>query len=342
MSRVINVLLPLLLFPTLSALAFHLIIGHTDQSGWGAKLRVQCLEDPENPYALSYTSIANVDAGLCVLVSVFHASFTSVSLPFTVWFLVSAIPITAFVYIEAHRRKTPPFPLSHPIIAGILMQTMSFGATFPIYWLLAILTGVTSRQASSDSTTVNQSHAEAVAFGVFIGMFVPTVSMFALNDPFVTAIWQFFPLFVSFAMAAHLLVRPASSSQKSGHSIIVILYIASFIISSSVHLAVVSSRFHDLELLKAFFVPSISMLDIALADDLHALHLLQWDAIFGFGSSILGTLWFARSMSQLICLLVWNIVAVAIVGPGAAIAGVALWRENYLHSSDDKFADTKK
>ncbi|THV07837.1 hypothetical protein K435DRAFT_708900 [Dendrothele bispora CBS 962.96] len=342
-SKVTHVLLPLLIFPTLAALAYHYIVGHTDASGWGDKLKIQCLEDPANPYAGSYTGIAHVDTVLCILVSVFHASFTPVSLPFTMWFLTSAPPITAYLYLEAYRKNTP-FPISFPIIPGVLMQTVTFGATFPTYWLLSILTGVTSRRASGGNSQVNRAHAEAVAFGVFIGMFIPTISMLILHDPTVTAIWQFFPFYASIAMAAHLFVRPAHKSQDSGFTIIVFLYIASFIISSSMHLAVVSSRFHDFELLKSFFVPSTSQLDLSLADDYHALHLLQWDAIFGFSATILGTLWFARSTPQFFGLLLWHIVAVPVFGPGAAIAGVALWRENYLHSdnSTPKSASLKK
>ncbi|KAK7468559.1 hypothetical protein VKT23_003064 [Stygiomarasmius scandens] len=340
-SKITGVLLPLLLFPALSASAFYFILGHTDASGWGKKVRLQCL-DSENPYALSYTGVAKVDSTLCLLVSIFHAAFTPVSFPFTLWLLASAVPITSFLYIEAHRRSAPSFPISHPSVIGFFMQTVTFGVTFPIYWLLAILTGATSHRASSHSSTVSKTAAEAIVFGILVGMFVPTASMLSLHDPSVTAIWQFFPLFASFATGAYLFVRPASKSQESGHSIIVFLYAAGFIASSSVHLAIVSSRFHDSDKLKAFFFPSTSPLDISFPDDFHALHLLQWDAIFGFGSCLLGSLWFARSTSQFIGLLIWELIAVPVIGPGAAIAGVALWRENYLHSVEAKSIDAKK
>ncbi|KAF5373138.1 hypothetical protein D9758_001723 [Tetrapyrgos nigripes] len=333
-------LLPIVTFPVLAAFALNFVVGHTQSSGWGEKLRIQC-ESSETPYALPYSGITQVDGALCILVSVFHASFTSVSLPFTFWFLISAVPVTAFLYVEAFRRRVPSLPIKYPIIPGILMQTATFGATIPMWWLFAILTGVTNLRPSSATTTVAQGHALAIAFGIFIGMFIPTISMFALLDPYVTAVWQFFPLFVSFAIAAHLLVRPTSKDQESGHTIISILYIASFIFSSSVHLAVVSSRLHDLGRLKAFFFPSTSVLDLSLNDDLHALHLLQWDALFGFGSAILGTLWFARSRMQLLGLLAWHIVAIPVMGPGAAITGVALWRESHLNSTE-KPVDAKK
>jgi hypothetical protein len=59
---------------------------------------------------------------------------------------------------------------------------------------------------------------------------------------------------------------------------------------------------------------------------------LQWDGVFGFGSTLLATLWFAKNTSQFFGILLWNVIASVVVGPGAAIAAVALFREAQLHA----------
>ena len=65
---------------------------------------------------------------------------------------------------------------------------------------------------------------------------------------------------------------------------------------------------------------------------LQQLDMLQWDGVFAFASTLLATLWFARNGRQAICLALWNVIGSVVVGPGAVIASVALWREAHLHS----------
>jgi len=54
---------------------------------------------------------------------------------------------------------------------------------------------------------------------------------------------------------------------------------------------------------------------------------LKWDMIFGAGSTVLMTLWFARNLTDLVLLVLWHALATIAVGPGAAISGAMLWRE---------------
>jgi hypothetical protein len=64
-------------------------------------------------------------------------------------------------------------------------------------------------------------------------------------------------------------------------------------------------------------------------------HLLKWDFAVAFASSILVTLWFARSRRQLILLAAWSTFATPAFGPGAATMGVFLWREASLQGDVD-------
>ncbi len=53
----------------------------------------------------------------------------------------------------------------------------------------------------------------------------------------------------------------------------------------------------------------------------------------GVGCCLLGSLWFARSVSQVLGLAVWIVVGSVAVGPGAAFTAIALWREARLSES---------
>ncbi|KAJ7221741.1 hypothetical protein GGX14DRAFT_671134 [Mycena pura] len=181
-------------------------------------------------------------------------------------------------------------------------------------------------------TAVSPAHAQAVVFGLAIGAVVPSMCLLVLQDPHVTALWQLFPLWQFLAQSAHLFVRRRAASPESGFSWIQGLYIAAFMISSSTHIATLAGSSD----LRAVFLPSIAPRTNAPLE-LKVLDLFQWDFFFAFLSTLLGTVWFAKTTRQALCIVLWNVVGSVIVGPGAAVAAVALWREAYLHpESDDK------
>ena len=54
------------------------------------------------------------------------------------------------------------------------------------------------------------------------------------------------------------------------------------------------------------------------------------------GSNLLGTLWFASSAKQAALMVLWDLLASVVVGPGAAISGVLLWRERRLNGAPEE------
>ncbi|KAJ3778581.1 hypothetical protein FB446DRAFT_440594 [Lentinula raphanica] len=321
----------LLIFSSFSVLAFHFILGHGDSSGLFNKLSAQCKPElDEAPYLLSYTGIKSIDDTLCGIVVMFHASFGPDVAPFLTYFLVSAIPITGFAYFESSRPHRPLL-MAYPVLFFQIMQLISFGVTFSIYWALFILSGA-SRLSPSWNTRVTQAHAQAALFGIFIGLVVLTGCMMTLQDPYITAIWQVFPIVASVATLAHLLVRPSSGYRDgSGFGIIRGFYIAAFILTSSMHISFIASK--DTQELKAFMLPSLHVLPPSTSLELQSLNLLQWDAVFGLLSALVGTLWFGKNAKEVFALIAWNLFASPLVGPGAAFAASALWRESWLHSN---------
>jgi len=77
------------------------------------------------------------------------------------------------------------------------------------------------------------------------------------------------------------------------------------------------------------FLPSLIPLNVSDVS-LQTLDFLKWDFVLGFVSTALATLWFAQDWIQLFKMVVWYTMAIPLVGFGAAVMGVVLWREQFL------------
>ncbi|KAJ7090328.1 hypothetical protein B0H15DRAFT_259912 [Mycena belliarum] len=326
--------LPLVLFPVLSALALKLTLGNLDASGLNATVEDQCPAHPLSPqltpHRMAYVGIPFVDKALCSFVTLFHLALTHQVLPFLTYFLGTSMSLFAIPAFEACRNGRHSL-LAFPIVFGLLMQVMTMGAVLPIYWLIFILTGAAQRHPGGGPTHISSAHAQAVVFGLIIGVAIPSICLIVLQDSYVTALWQLFPLWQFLAQSAHLTFRRPSAHPDSGYSWVSALYLGAFIISSSTHLGTMAKA-KTFAGMKAFFLPSVTPLTSA-APNMQALDLFQWDAVFAFISTLLGTMWFARNGTQAICIALWNVIGSFVVGPGAVIAIIALWREAHLHSS---------
>ncbi|KAJ7273123.1 hypothetical protein C8J57DRAFT_1128816 [Mycena rebaudengoi] len=331
-QKAFSTYIPLVLFPTLSALALKLTFGNLYASGFLSTLEEQCpsrLESLEfTPHRLPYIGVPSIDKGICNIAFFFHLAFTPAVSPYFTYFMGTAMSLLALPALESCRNGRHS-ALALPVMYGMLMQVMTVGAVLPVYWLIFILTGSGRRQAGGEKTKISQAHAEAVIFGLVIGAAIPSICMIVLQDPYVIVAWQLFPLWQFLAQSAHLLARPHSAHPESGHISVRALYLGAFILASSIHIATLSKA-GDLAGVKAIFLPSVVPLTSA-APNLQVLDLFQWDAFFGFASTLLGMVWFATNRRQAVCIALWNIVGSVLVGPGAAIAAVALWREANLN-----------
>ncbi|KAF9456121.1 hypothetical protein BDZ94DRAFT_1230104 [Collybia nuda] len=332
-----DVVLPLTIFPVLSALAFHYILRHMNQTGLDAKLTDGCnplFDGHVTPYLIQYTGIKGLDGhGLCPLVTFFHAAIaTPDALSFLTYFVGVAAPLAIIPAVEGWREGRSLF-IAFPVLFGILCQTLTVGVTMPIYWMLFIITGGASSTRATEATknpVVSQGHAEAIIFGVVVGAVIPSVAMLVLEDPHVTAIWQPYPVYVTIAQYAHLAIRPASKHSKSGYPTIRALYIGAFIICSSVHFSSIWPIVGDRNKLMTVFLPSLTSPDPSTDVGHKVLHFLKWDMFFGFASFTLATLWFAGGAAHLLLLSIWIMFGTPLIGPGAVVMGAFLWRESCL------------
>ena len=154
--------------------------------------------------------------------------------------------------------------------------------------------------------------------------------MFLLDDPHVTAIWQVFPIAMTLSQWAHRFFRPSSRYSYSGYPTIRATYILLFIVTSTYHVSIVWPKFRDIAWLKLVFGLDLHPTPMSL--ELAAMGFLKWDAVFGTAAIVLASLWFARSVKELLILVVWYAVVTVFLGPGAALAGVFLWRESILNA----------
>jgi len=331
-TLVFQKLLPTLLFIPLAYGGGYFLFGHFDKSGGSDLVEAQCPPNP-GPYNMRYVGMGHIDHFLCGLVTFFQMSFDPTTLPFTVDFFASLAALVAFTFIEAGRRSRS-IVLGFPVALGILYQTHSGAIIFPLFWLALILSG--HHRLERVAARINQANAEAALFAVLAGYALPSALMFSLQEPIVTALWQPFPVWMWVAKTGHLFFRPPSRYHKSGYWTVQATFIFTFIISAISHIVVLWVTWGDLVSLKHLYVPRISPPEPATTSLNLATHVaLQWDAAFTLGSGVVGTLWFASNAKQVVLIALWDVIASVIVGPGAAVSGVLIWREWRLNGAPE-------
>ncbi|KAH7919904.1 hypothetical protein BV22DRAFT_1074737 [Leucogyrophana mollusca] len=328
--------LPIVLFPAITTAAIIVLGRCFVQSGMEQKLLSVCdasVDAESSPYRLAYTGVSDLDHNLCLLVGFFHGLMDPSYRPLVAEIMPSIAAAIAVLYAEA-ARETHPSLLHMPVVVGIIFQCFTFAVVMPVYWLVFVLTGSATRHASSNSgsTKINQANAEALLFALLVGFVIPTVGMFVLEDPTVTVIWQGFPFWMELAQFAHRLIRPPTRFIESGYRTIQATYSFVFLASAALHITYVWPIVNNHPLLKLLFVPSLLTLDPGTPLKESIAHFIKWDMIFGAGSSILATFWFAENVKELTILLLSHICVTAVFGPGAAIAGAFMWREAKLNT----------
>ncbi|KAJ7837085.1 hypothetical protein B0H14DRAFT_2589425 [Mycena olivaceomarginata] len=323
LNRLFAAYTPLVAFPVLSALALNLTLGNVVASGLAPELESQCSGTLESPYRLQYTGSNAIDVTLCTLVSFFHLAFTPPVRPLLTYFLATSFPLFAIPAFEAVRTGRPTV-LALPVVLGLAGQLWTIGAMIPLYWLAFILSGAASAKPPLPHPPRFRARMHKPS---------PSASSPAPSlppYPYVTALWQLFPVWQLIAQAGHLLVRPAKPEPgvpANGFGWVQAFYIVTFLVGSSIHVGTLFAA----PSLRDVFLPSVAP-RIGEAPELNVLNLLQWDAVFAFGSTLLATVWFGAHHKPSTY---HRIVECRREHRGwtrCGIAAVALWRESYLHT----------
>ncbi|KIJ60618.1 hypothetical protein HYDPIDRAFT_138813 [Hydnomerulius pinastri MD-312] len=326
--------IPVVVFPALSFAASQLIFGLTlYRGGLEAKLNAICdASSGIESLTLDYTGMPDVDKVVCGMVGFFHALMDPTYRPLLAELAATMAVLSIIPFVEAAREKRSFF-LRTPAAVGVIFQLLTLGVIMPLYSLLFIVTGAAGRKPGPTSgAKINQANAEALLFALFVGYIIPTVCMIIFEDPIVTAIWQAFPLLMEVAQFVHRVIRPPSRYIESGYRTVQATFIFIFLASTAIHAFYVWPLLGDFETLREMFVPSVVAQNPAtssLSDGVAAF--IKWDVIIGGGSTILSTAWMANGVLEFIAIILWHSVAIVLLGPGASIAGVLLWKEAKLN-----------
>ncbi|EAU88390.1 hypothetical protein CC1G_05156 [Coprinopsis cinerea okayama7 len=318
--------LPLFVFPAFLSLAVNYIFGHLFSSGLADALTKQCQPNSTvpTPYLLPYTNNSDLNSGICGVVAFFQEAMSDrLGRTYLLYMITSGSIFAIFLYLEASRTRRSAL-IAYPSLWLLLGQVITIGATIPLYWLTFLLTGNNTRAATKEDKKITQAHAEAILFALTVGGIIPSFAMMHLQDPEVTAVWQVYPLIMGFAGTVHLFIRNPRKISESGYTIVQLLLLSCFMLCSSLHISMVWAR--DLESLKAIYVPS-THIPQKTRTGLKTLHFLQWDFTIAIASTMVATLWFAKSTRHLLTMVVWYGAGTLVVGPSAAITAVVLWRE---------------
>ncbi|KAF8841988.1 hypothetical protein BDN67DRAFT_430936 [Paxillus ammoniavirescens] len=339
--KLLTHVLPLLIFPFLSFKAIQFIFGLSFyQNGLQFKLNAIC--DPttalaSHPFRLAYTVTPEVDKFLCIMVAFFHILMDPFYRPLVAELFTTLAAVAIIMFAEAARDKRP-FVLRTPTAVCLIFQFASFGVIMPLYSLLFVITGTASLRPgplTTPGTKINQANAEALLFSFVLGYIVPTLCMLVYEDSMVTAIWQIFPLFIELSQFAYRVICPPSKRIESGHRTVMATFALVFVASAAVHVMYMWPLLGDWEALRVMVVPSLGALDPAATSLTEGVvEFIKWDFITAAGPTMLSTLWMASNFVQCLTVVLWYGIATVLLGPGTAIAGVLLWREERLNGGN--------
>ncbi|KAF8915588.1 hypothetical protein CPB85DRAFT_1560204 [Mucidula mucida] len=324
MSTKISVL-ACILFPCLSVSATYFLLGHMFRSGGDELIGEQCPPVGSGPFSLAYTGIRTMDTVLCFYVAFFDSVMHPSILPLIAEFGASAATVVILPTVEASRNiRSSILSFPFPVLFGLFYQVMGAGISFPLFALAMIIYGhmdLTNEQARIDLST-----AQANLFGLVSGYIIPSLVMYKLNNPIVTALWQPFPAWIALFRACYLLLRPTGSHTRDGYSTVQATWALTFMLSALAHLSALWDVWGDMDAFAYQFTPHVA---IPTAETLPfaVLVFMQWDMYFTLGGSLLGALWFAHKPNETLTLITWSVIASLILGPGAAMSGALMWRE---------------
>ncbi|CAA7267945.1 unnamed protein product [Cyclocybe aegerita] len=219
-------------------------------------------------------------------------------IPFIQYFVGVGIPYALFSVLEGHRKNQTRI-LSYPVIWLLLTQFVSYGATYPVYCLLFVMTGGVTKTHKHDASSSSRAQAESFGFGIFMGGVIPSCAMFIVDEPFMTYIWQCYPAFIALAQAAYLRFRESANS-RSGYSTIRALHILVFLTAASSHILILCPyKGHTKDLIK-YFVPSTTPPSSSTSIDFAVLHFLKWGFVLGYTAFALAMFWYVETVQEFI------------------------------------------
>lgn len=156
--------------------------------------------------------------------------------------------------------------------------------------------------------------------------------MLLMNNPYATAFWQPFPIWISIAQHGYLAIRPRTV--RSGYKTTQAAYTAAFLTGAISHMyyAAPTLLVGDFAGYHAAHLPDLAIDASSSTVQTASLGLIQWDILFVGLSTLCGCLWTAKHLAEFAGIIAWLVVGSIFVGPGAAVVAIFALRERKLNT----------
>lgn len=189
-----------------------------------------------------------------------------------------------------------------------------------------------SKGAEQETRSVEPTSHDVLSIvpSVVIGCALPSYALLQYQDPRITVLWQIFPVYVFLAgwiyrRFTNLARSPSTTSVMNASRFILF---TSFLTSTYFHLTTVWPLIVsvDAESLRRLLLPTHYSAPSSV--DSSVIAFLQYDFHFAWISALLVTLFTVRFQSiwHVARIVVVTSVGMVVVGPGAVVAGLGLWK----------------
>ncbi|CAG7854077.1 SubName: Full=Uncharacterized protein {ECO:0000313/EMBL:CCA70018.1} [Serendipita indica DSM 11827] len=321
----------------LTAAVFTVCV-HFEASGGVHLCRDACTPAVVKEYGIKYgLGVQSIDTFLCHLDAFFRASLESPVLEFTQLFLLS-VPVSVFVLLIESMRDDKPLVGFVPLLFTILLQTISGALGGTLFWMPFVVQACFggSRQAKK---TLNQVDVEAALIATVGGYLAPTAWMFLTKDSLAILVWQFFPIYLSILQNGWKFYKRNAPRQPGFDLLQLSLFILSGVGTIS-WFYILKPHISNSILMDIYnWAPSWSIPDRSTATlPSAALHILQYDALWMFGSAILAGVFLMDTIKEALFAIQTIPLFTLLFGPGAVIGGLWMYREMQLLINEQEAA----
>lgn len=279
-------------------------------------------------------------------------------------FLIDLNPMWLIWIFESHRRANMVNLISVPLIYGIAFQFLGIGVVGPIWFCLHYIQSPVHNFAARDWRMINVAASKTALIAILIGLTIPTLSMYLHPDYdqrlAINVIWQAFPITT---LTLHYLLRQFTVENTMKNDILWNPESDLPFVRFSIRFAAITSalcfnwvRWRSAGQFLSIFVPQWSTIDAALSSNPMDMNLvngmslfLQIDELAFFTAALF---WSALLVHDLkreeMTKISWlkalsvGIIGTYLVGPGALVASMWLWREELLAGKSLKGAVVKR
>jgi hypothetical protein len=267
-------------------------------------------------------------------------------------FLMDLNPVWLIWIFESHRRANMTNFISVPLIYGFAFQFLGVGVVGPIWFFLHYILSPVHNFAARDWRMINVAASKTALMAILIGLTIPTLSMYLLPDYdqrlAINVVWQAFPITT---LALHYFLRKFTVENTMKTDIIWNPESDLPFLRLSIRFAAITSalcfnwvRWRCAGQFFSIFVPQWSTIAAALSSKPMDLNLvngmslfLKIDELAFFTSALFWSALLVRDLKrEEMTRITWlktfavGIAGTWMVGPGALVAAIWLWREELL------------